>query len=276
MKGDRCRPTFLFEGRPVGPTPLSMLIEKRCLCLFPCAVDYVERKRLRDSERTVLHRAKSLAAARPELEAALASGAGRGASPASEAQAVEDSEEVKRPVDYPWDWVSPQLLNCKGGEIYLIVLTAELEVLREDPHLVRDPIVLGDVLVPAPDLKPLQGRPSKLLEVAQEVQDCSGPLMRPVLERVGLGLGADFPPVLESFTYFVIINPEGAHLVRVGCVLTLGFDLVKGRARGARGDARGSLDTIAGQEAGPSPQELLAVSRRLLNLHKLALDPYIV
>ena len=122
MKGDRCRPTFLFEGRPVGPTPLSMLIEKRCLCLFPCAVDYVERKRLRDSERAVLHRAKSLAAARPELEAALASGAGPGASPANEAQAVEDSEEVKRPVDYPWDWVSPQLLNRKGEEIYYPVV----------------------------------------------------------------------------------------------------------------------------------------------------------
>ena len=24
----------------------------------------------------------------------------------------------KRPVDYPWDWVSPKLLNRKGEEIY--------------------------------------------------------------------------------------------------------------------------------------------------------------
>jgi hypothetical protein len=28
----------------------------------------------------------------------------------------------KRPVDYPWDWVSPQLLNRKGEEIYYPVV----------------------------------------------------------------------------------------------------------------------------------------------------------
>ena len=107
------------------------------MCLLLCAVDYVQRKRLRDSERAVLHRAKLLAAARQELEQALASGAGRGSSPANEAQAIKDSEEgasatlepiqhcthgVKRPVDYPWDWVSPQLLNRKGEEIYYPVV----------------------------------------------------------------------------------------------------------------------------------------------------------
>jgi hypothetical protein len=70
-----------------------MMIEKRCVRLFSCAVDYVQRKRLRDSERAVLHRAKLLAAARMELEEALAKGAGRGASQANEARAVEDSEE---------------------------------------------------------------------------------------------------------------------------------------------------------------------------------------
>ena len=91
----------------------------------------------------MLHRAKLLAAARPELEQALASGAGRGSSPANEALAVEDSEEGasatvtllplspfsiapesrgQRPVDYPWDWVSPQLLNSKGEEIYYPVV----------------------------------------------------------------------------------------------------------------------------------------------------------
>ncbi len=102
-----------------------------------CAVDYVQRKQLRDSELAVLHRAKLLAAARPELEQALASGAGRSSSPANEARAVEDSEEgasatlepiqqcthgVKRQGDYPWDWVSPQLLNRKGEEIYYPVV----------------------------------------------------------------------------------------------------------------------------------------------------------
>ncbi len=80
---------------------------------------------------------KLLTAKRPELEEALASGAGRGASPANEARAVEDSKEdasatlepiqqcihgVKRPVDYHWDWVSPQLLNRKGEEIYYPVV----------------------------------------------------------------------------------------------------------------------------------------------------------
>ena len=29
----------------------------------------------------------------------------------------------KRPVDYPWNWVSPQLLNRKGEEIYYPVVT---------------------------------------------------------------------------------------------------------------------------------------------------------
>ena len=129
--------TFLCMLLCAADAPQREKKKKRRVCLLLCAVDYVQRKRLRDSERAVLHRAKLLAAARQELEQALASGAGRGSSPANEAQAVEDSEEgasatlepiqqcthsVKRPVDYPWDWVSPQLLNRKGEEIYYPVV----------------------------------------------------------------------------------------------------------------------------------------------------------
>ena len=125
--------TFLCMLLCAADAPQREKKKKRRVCLLLCAVDYVQRKLLRDSERAVLHRAKLLAAARPELEQALASGAGRGASPANEARAVKDSEEgasatlefiqhctndVKRPVDFPWDWVSPQLLNHKGEEIY--------------------------------------------------------------------------------------------------------------------------------------------------------------
>ncbi len=55
------------------PTPLSTMIEKKCPCLLLCAVDYVQRKLLRESERAMLHRAKLIAAARPELEQAMAS-----------------------------------------------------------------------------------------------------------------------------------------------------------------------------------------------------------
>ena len=86
----------------------------------------------------MLHRTKLLAAARPQLEAALSSHSEsvRGASPArvyesppAEADGVElelpprgTITGSKRPVDYPWDWVSPQLLNRKGEEIYCPVV----------------------------------------------------------------------------------------------------------------------------------------------------------
>ncbi len=82
---------------------------------------------------------KLLAAARPQLEAALASDSesARGTSPArvyesppSKAYGGELELPLhctitcrKRPVDYPWNWVSPQLLNLKGEEIYYPVVT---------------------------------------------------------------------------------------------------------------------------------------------------------
>ncbi len=83
----------------------------------------------------MLHRTKLLAAARPQLEGAH-SGSVRGASPArvNESPPAEaDGGELelppcciitgrKRPVDYPWDWISPQLLNRKGEEIYYPVV----------------------------------------------------------------------------------------------------------------------------------------------------------
>ena len=70
--------TFLCMLLCAADAPQREKKKKRRVCLLLCAVDYVQRKRLRDSERAVLHRAKLLAAARQELEQALASGAGRG------------------------------------------------------------------------------------------------------------------------------------------------------------------------------------------------------
>ena len=106
---------------------------------FFCAVDYKQRRSLQNRHRAVLHRTKLLAAARPQLEAALASGSesARGASPARvyespPAEAYGGELELplhgtitgrKRPIDYPWNWVSPQLLNRKGEEIYYPVVT---------------------------------------------------------------------------------------------------------------------------------------------------------
>ena len=98
----------------------------------------VESRSLQNRHRAVLHHTKLLAAARPQLEAALSSHSEsvRGASPArvyesppAEADGVElelpprgTITGSKRPVDYPWDWVSPQLLNRKGEEIYYPVV----------------------------------------------------------------------------------------------------------------------------------------------------------
>ena len=52
------------------------------LCL--CAVGYLQSKQLRNRNRAAQHRSIVLAAARPLLETALVSDAGRGASPAGE------------------------------------------------------------------------------------------------------------------------------------------------------------------------------------------------
>ena len=98
----------------------------------------MQRRSLQNRHRAVLHRTKLLAAARPQLEAALSSHSEsvRGASPArvyESPPAKADGVELelsprgtitgsKRPVDYPWDWVSPQLLNRKGEEIYCPVV----------------------------------------------------------------------------------------------------------------------------------------------------------
>jgi hypothetical protein len=87
----------------------------------------------------VLHCTKLLAAARPQLKAALASGTESAcrASPARvyespPAEAYGGELELplhgtitgrKRPVDYPWNWVSLQLLKLKGEEIYYTVVT---------------------------------------------------------------------------------------------------------------------------------------------------------
>ena len=87
----------------------------------------------------MLHRTKLLAAARPQHYAGLSSYHDSksvcGASPARvyESPAEADGVELelaphgtitgrKRPVEYPWDWVSPQLLNRKGEEIYYPVV----------------------------------------------------------------------------------------------------------------------------------------------------------
>ena len=82
-----------------------------------------------------------LAAARPLLEVALASDRGRGGSPvegdrtplgdlaAADEPSIPSSHSSdstrhkrKRPVHYPWPFVSPQLLNTKGEEIYFPVV----------------------------------------------------------------------------------------------------------------------------------------------------------
>ncbi len=80
---------------------------------------------------TTLHESLSL------RSTARSASAGRGASQANEEQADENSEEgasatlepiqhcthgFMRPVDYPWDWGSPQLFNRKGEEIYYPVV----------------------------------------------------------------------------------------------------------------------------------------------------------
>ena len=97
---------------------------------------YLQSKQLRNRNRAVQHRSIVLAAARPILETALASDAGRGASPAGEDVTPPDwagpvpepllpshgTHSRKRPLSgpghYPWKWVSPQLLNRKGDEIF--------------------------------------------------------------------------------------------------------------------------------------------------------------
>ena len=102
------------------------------------AVDYLQSKQLRNRNRAAQHRAKLLAAARPLLEVALASDRGRGALPvdgdrtplgdlaASDEPSIPSSHSTrhkrKRPVHYPWLFVSPQLLNTKGEEIYFPVV----------------------------------------------------------------------------------------------------------------------------------------------------------
>ena len=102
------------------------------------AVDYLQSKQLRNRNRAAQHRAKLLAAARPLLEVALASDRGRGASPVDgnttppgELAAADEPpipsdhstrHKRKRPVHYPWPFVSPQLLNTKGEEIYFPVV----------------------------------------------------------------------------------------------------------------------------------------------------------
>jgi hypothetical protein len=84
----------------------------------------------------VQHQAKLLAAARPLLEAALASDRGRcaspvagGATPPDELAAHEPSEgppsysrKRPRPIHFPWQFVSPQLLNSKGEQIFYPVV----------------------------------------------------------------------------------------------------------------------------------------------------------
>ena len=102
-----------------------------------CAVDYLQSKKLRNRNRAAQHQAKLLAAARPLLEVALASDRGRGASPVAgdttppcELAADEPSipsghstlHSRKRPVHYPWQFVSPQLLDSKGEQIFYPVV----------------------------------------------------------------------------------------------------------------------------------------------------------
>ncbi len=106
-----------------------------------CAVGYLQSKQLRNRNRAAQHRSIVLAAARPLLEMALVADAGRGASPAGEDVTPPDwpgppdwtgpvrepllqshsTHSRKRPLpgpgQYPWKWVSPQLLNRKGEEI---------------------------------------------------------------------------------------------------------------------------------------------------------------
>ena len=102
-----------------------------------CAVDYLQSKKLRNRNRAAQHQAKLLAAARPLLEVALASDSGRGASPVDgdttppgELAANEPSipsghstrHSRKRSAHYPWQFVSPQLLNSKGEQIFYPVV----------------------------------------------------------------------------------------------------------------------------------------------------------
>ena len=102
-----------------------------------CAVTYLQSKRLRNGNRAADHHAKLLAAARPLLEVALASDRGRGASPVAgdatpPGELAADvpsppthsthSDSRKRPVLYHWQFVSPQLLNSKGEEIFYPVV----------------------------------------------------------------------------------------------------------------------------------------------------------
>ena len=101
--------------------------------IFVCAVDFQQRKCLQKRHRSVLDRTKLLAAVRPQLIAPLGSGSVSvlGASPTRvyESPPIEVDGGLEftahgtitgreHPVCYPWDWVSPQLLNRKGEEIY--------------------------------------------------------------------------------------------------------------------------------------------------------------
>ena len=99
---------------------------------------YLQSKQLHNQNRAAQHRSIVLAAARPLLETALASDAGRGASPAPAGEDVTPPDwpgpvpeplppchgihSRKRPLSGPghnlWKWVSPQLLNRKGEEIF--------------------------------------------------------------------------------------------------------------------------------------------------------------
>jgi hypothetical protein len=109
-----------------------------------CAVDYKQRRQLLKRNRAAQQQAKLLAAARPLLEVALASDRGRGASPAAEDTTPppgEPSESPpshialhrrKRPISladipvarggFPCKFVSPQLLNSKGEQIFYPVM----------------------------------------------------------------------------------------------------------------------------------------------------------
>ena len=129
------------------------------------AVDYLQTrsKQLRNRNQAAQHRAKLLAAARPLLEVALASERSRGASPvdgdttppgelaaADEPQIPSDHStrhKRKRPVHYPWPFVSPQLLNSKGEEIYYPVVDDKDRCWHPIPPALNGPVVTLSELI---------------------------------------------------------------------------------------------------------------------------------
>jgi len=100
-----------------------------------CAVDYKQRRQLLKRNRAAQHQAELLAAARPQLEMALASDRGRGASPVA-GGATPPGEPFEsppshstllsckrpRPIYFPWQFVSPQLLDSEGEQIFYPVV----------------------------------------------------------------------------------------------------------------------------------------------------------